>query len=505
LDVALSADLAASAAEQAGRDAADESGPAQEITSAAPTTCSSASSVEAESCAARNLAAHNPELPFSGPAQGESFCARSSARIGHRHASTEAATTSHGAPSGRDSEQLQPHAALANGPRAELSAAALQERAAKVLIGDGERPAASGDSPVASTATVGFVLAAKQAIESVWAESAADIKRCCSPSMPLGLIDAQEAFGFLLNDALGRPLLPHDAARGVGQAGDNAVAAAMGSGKGPRRRKGKLEKARDAAREAVRKARHAVATDPALLPRITAAEAAGKAAVAAVLSAPVDLKLPNATVGARKRQRREASSAAAPVPVAAPVVAEAAAVSPSASIAQLEAVVAADECRVERAQRRLDALGKFDPPDPDMSLFCPKFSRSCPGPWGGCRACIKQQQAFTAAREQAHDAARKPWDLAEAAVDAATEELSLSREQLISARKQACERAQSALKEARLRELQDLRVALCESRVEALLWQRRAHEMAIEVCNLRAKYGGDSDESISDSGDFPPW
>ena len=50
-----------------------------------------------------------------------------------------------------------------------------------------------------------------------------------------------------------------DAARGVGQAGDNAVAGARGSGKGERRRAGKLEKAQKAAREAVRAARAAAA------------------------------------------------------------------------------------------------------------------------------------------------------------------------------------------------------------------------------------------------------
>ena len=43
--------------------------------------------------------------------------------------------------------------------------------------------------------------------------------------MPERLIDRQEVFAFALADALGRPLLPHDAARDVGQNGDNAVVA----------------------------------------------------------------------------------------------------------------------------------------------------------------------------------------------------------------------------------------------------------------------------------------
>ena len=49
----------------------------------------------------------------------------------------------------------------------------------------------------------------------------------------------------------GEDLLP-DAARSVGQAGDNAVAGARGSGKGPHRRPGKIEKAQKTAREELR-------------------------------------------------------------------------------------------------------------------------------------------------------------------------------------------------------------------------------------------------------------
>ena len=110
----------------------------------------------------------------------------------------------------------------------------------------------------------------------------------------------------MLNDALGRPLLPHDAARGVGKAGDNAVAGAIRTK--PHARKGKLLKAREAAMEAVRSAQRAAIKDSALLERVTAAVKAGKEAVAAVLATPVDLKLPNATVGAK--QKRCASEAA---------------------------------------------------------------------------------------------------------------------------------------------------------------------------------------------------
>lgn len=161
-------------------------------------------------------------------------------------------------------------------------------------------PVTSGRDAVATEATRSYCIDLRTAVDDLWKHKQAEIKRRCAPSMPQGLIDAQEVFGFALADGLGRPLLPHDAARGVGQAGDNAVAAAMGCGKAERRRKGRVEKTREAAREAVRVAKAAAAKDPSLLQRISAAEAAGEAAVAAVFAARVDLKLPNATVGALK-------------------------------------------------------------------------------------------------------------------------------------------------------------------------------------------------------------
>jgi hypothetical protein len=82
--------------------------------------------------------------------------------------------------------------------------------------------------------------------------------------------------------SMGRPLLPHDAARTVGQAGDNAVNTAMGVGKPPNQRVGTLEKAEKAKQELVRAARSAFARDPALLKGVAAAEKAGDAAIAAV-------------------------------------------------------------------------------------------------------------------------------------------------------------------------------------------------------------------------------
>jgi hypothetical protein len=100
--------------------------------------------------------------------------------------------------------------------------------------------------------------------------------------MPKGLIDRQEVFGVILADALGRPLLSYDAARDAGQLGDNAVNGAIRTK--PPERKGKLLKAQEAARECGRKAQRAAARTPSLLPRIAAADAAGRVEVAMVLA-----------------------------------------------------------------------------------------------------------------------------------------------------------------------------------------------------------------------------
>ena len=197
---------------------------------------------------------------------------------------------------------------------------------------------ATGEDQVVDKAPVAFILAINDVVNELWAACAEEIKRRCGPSMPKGLIDRQEVFAFVLNDALGRPLLPHDAARGVGQAGDNAVAGAIRTK--PPERKGKLLKAQEAAREAVRSAQRAATKDSALLERVTAAVKAGKEAVAAMLAAPVDLKLPNATVGAK---RKRCASEAAPTAEAAPT--------PESRLAKLRQAVHVADCALQTAQQ----------------------------------------------------------------------------------------------------------------------------------------------------------
>lgn len=140
-------------------------------------------------------------------------------------------------------------------------------------------------------------MAVDPVVRYFWRDNAPEIKRLCAPSMPKGLIDQQQVFGFALAYGLGRPLLPHSEARTVGQAGDGAIRNANGT----RDKAGPLKRAKEAAREAVHKATAAGTRDAALASGIGVAERKGTAAVAAVLQKLCNLKLPDATVGAKRR------------------------------------------------------------------------------------------------------------------------------------------------------------------------------------------------------------
>ena len=247
------------------------------------------------------------------PPPGRS-CAEQPARITRQKAATLPAVGALEAPPRRDDEQQQPGSELFEYPQQPAAVAKLKDRARRVALADGECPAETGDGPILRIMTIALILAVNDAVNELWKENADEIKKRCGPSMPKGLIDRQELFAFVLNDVLGRPLLPHDAAREVGQTGDNAVAGAIRTK--PPERRGKLLKAQDAAKEAVRSAKRAAAKDASLLPRVAAAEAAGEAAIATVLTATVELKLPNATVGAKRKRVAEAALAVEVTPVA---------------------------------------------------------------------------------------------------------------------------------------------------------------------------------------------
>ena len=221
-----------------------------------------------------------------------------------------------------------------------------------------EGPVPSGRGEAASKATLAYILAVDTAVRDLWLARAAEIKRRCASYMPKGLLDQQEVFGFALADGLGRPLIPGDRARDVGQAGDDAIKGVKGTAKKP----GPLPRAKEAAREAMRKATKAAEKDAVLSGGIVDAERNGEAAIGLVLDKTYDLKLPNETVGAKRKHSCLLVEPVAEVEDAEPELpslAELAAAVRNAQKAldEAEAVVHADELRVERAERRLDALG----------------------------------------------------------------------------------------------------------------------------------------------------
>ena len=203
---------------------------------------------------------------------------------------------------GRQNFQQLPAARAPEAAGTVFSASALKDCLVAMFLTAEKGPVASTYSAAAASATINLCVSLDLVVKDLWSSHAAEIKRRCAPSMPQGLIDRQELFGFALADRLGRPLLPPEDARGVGQRGDNAVASAMGSGLGARRRAGKLEKAKSQARESLRAARAAAAKDGALASRVSEAEMAEESLVAAVLATPVDLNIPNATVGSKRKR-----------------------------------------------------------------------------------------------------------------------------------------------------------------------------------------------------------
>ena len=178
------------------------------------------------------------------------------------------------------------------------AAAALAERAERMFLLGAEAPVASGGDAVAKTATYGLILAAVEAVEVLWKQRGDEIRQRCAPTLPTGLIDKQEMLGYVLADALGRPLLPPEAARPVGRNGGNAATTAAKQLKAARRAAAEARRARKRTAEKVKSAEDAVA---------------------AVLDWGVELKLPYATVG-----RKRAASAAGEAPAAAQQAGEAA-------------------------------------------------------------------------------------------------------------------------------------------------------------------------------------
>ena len=267
------------------------------ITRPAPDANGASSTVDGDQVA-RRISTESVWDSQSGHEVGTSrCCTRQKRRFSNEKADSVGHASSSGPSADRESESAEQPTAAGERLPDRCTANALRERAERMFLGDGEVPRASGHGAAAIAATVELILAANEAIQALWKAKQEEIRRRCAPSLPTGLIDRQEVFGYVLADALGRPLLPPDAARRIGQNGDNAVKGADGT----RNKKGKLARAREAAAAALRSARRAAKEDSSKLPGVEAAEKAGQAGVTSVLRSIVDLKLPAATVGKRKR------------------------------------------------------------------------------------------------------------------------------------------------------------------------------------------------------------
>jgi hypothetical protein len=170
---------------------------------------------------------------------------------------------------------------------------ALLARLLAMCTGAGEAPRVSGLPTVCDRITSGLCIDVSDVVAKAMGTPKkpgphrTEMIRCC------GQLDKEEARGWLVNDAIGRPLLHRNDERGqnsareVGKRVAHAATAAESS----------IKAAKAAASTAKSKAKTAAAKDPTQLPAVAAAVAAGEAAVAALRAEDVDLNLPEFTVG----------------------------------------------------------------------------------------------------------------------------------------------------------------------------------------------------------------
>ena len=118
----------------------------------------------------------------------------------------------------------------------------------------------------------------------------AEMIRCC------GTLDKEEARGWLLNDALGRPLLHRNDDLGQNHARDVGKRLQVAATEA----KADIAREKQAAQNSIRSARRAAEADASRLPCVVQAEKAGAVAVADALSRVIDLGLPNVTIGAKR-------------------------------------------------------------------------------------------------------------------------------------------------------------------------------------------------------------
>ena len=251
-----------------------------------------------------------------------------------------------------------PDAALEQLDEQKLEAVLLQ-RAVRMFLRRGEEPVPSGMRQVVSDVSNGLAVAVRAAIRALYKLHRADV--CRSPERPDLPLSQEEAIGYLLADAVGRPLLAALDARPLGKRVDTKVSAA---------KDGLLTKLAAMPKAATEAARKQAAKSGESFGRAAFAAKHEADARAALLAKAHDPKLPAATVGKRKRPAEQAAVVTEEpedsctrkrrqleeLRAARPLLLQAASAA-DAALAAIEVALQADAQRIERAKRRRESLG----------------------------------------------------------------------------------------------------------------------------------------------------
>jgi hypothetical protein len=173
-------------------------------------------------------AAHPSEVPEGQVVVNSGHQITHAGRLMLGDAAVDAALVAAESVAVRHADQSDPTAAPSVEPPDACTAMQHKERLMKMFLTAEEGPVASRHDAVTEQATLEYVIGMDKDVRAFWTAHADEVIRRCAPSMPKGLLDQQEVFGFALADGVGRPLLPHDAARAVGSAGDDALKSAKG-------------------------------------------------------------------------------------------------------------------------------------------------------------------------------------------------------------------------------------------------------------------------------------
>ena len=293
---------------------------------------------------------------------------------------------------------------------------ALRQLAEIMFLRPGELPIASGkycERLIAKEITCGLVIAVRVAIRDLFDdEHPRRASICRSPERPDLQLSQEEAIGYLLADTLGRPMLAEADARPLGKRVDSKVTAVLKQ----------LAAAPKAAAESARKAAAAAAKNGVAFDVKQHAAAHERNALSALLAKAYDPKMPNATVG----RKRTAAELMPPPPLPRPTLVQLQAAQRKAQAAAetAAALCHAQEAAVERAERRRAALGR-DPWESaelygevsDRVRAAALLESEYEHEW------VLDFEMIILRTDTELDRLRLPWAEADAAVDAAKDEL----------------------------------------------------------------------------------